>query len=77
MDFIVTMTSDTDYIALRHFTTVEELTNFVSKEGRIVIQPNNLYDSDFIHKAYGVDKQLADRMGKAAFKIEIYDDYRE
>ena len=77
MDFIVTMTSDTNYIALRHFTTVEELTNFVSKEGRIVIQPNNLYNSDFIYKAYGVDKQLAERMGKAAFKIEIYDDYRE
>ena len=77
MDFIITMTSDTDYIALRHFTTVEELTNFVSKEGRIVMQPNNMYDADFIHKAYGVDKQLAERMGKAAFKIEIYDDYRE
>lgn len=76
MDFIITMTSDSDYIALRHFTTIEELTNFVSKEGRIVMQPNR-YNPDFIHKAYGVDKQLAERMGNAAFKIEIYDDYRE
>ena len=77
MDFIITMTSDTDYIALRHFTTVKELTNFVSKEGRIVMQHNSMYDADFIHKDYGVDKQIAESMGKAAFKIEIYDDYRE
>lgn len=77
MEFIITRTSDSEAIALRHFNTAEDITNFVSKQGRIVMQENHLHNPDFIHTHYNINMSLAKRMSEAKFIIEIYDDYRE
>lgn len=63
MKFLITKTSDWDYMGVRDFSTIEELTHFVEQKGDIVVQKNSR--SQF--------KATPEELASIPYEIEVYD----
>lgn len=72
MKFYVTKTSDWKYEEVIELNTLEELLEFVNKNGEIILDKNWLFKTtkEQIPDATEISRE-------APFEIEIYDTYRE
>ena len=80
MEFAVYRTSSQGINTIRHFNRVDELVNFMEKNQCSIIighNPVSKENPEEIAKYNNVSKDLAERLSKIKYAIEIYDDYRE
>ena len=80
MKFVITRTSDNDYIEVKEFSTLEELIDFRNEVGQLVISRNFWYNAgkegiENIKKWY--PNINAEEIVSIPNGIEIYDSYRE
>ena len=78
MKFVITRTSDDEYIKIKEISTLEELINFRKEVGDIIITHNFWYESEEIERIKRYYPNInTEEVVTIPNEIEIYDDYRE
>lgn len=75
MNFIISKTSDPKYFDIQHFSTLQDLINFVDDIGNEVIIKTA--DSFWLVNTENTKGFSEEQITSCNYELEIYDDWRE
>ena len=78
MKFIITRTSDDDYIEIKEFASIQSLIDFMNEvQDKLIIKNNFWHEEDTTYLKKWYPHLDVDEIVNIPYEIEIYDDYRE